>query len=52
MNTHPHTHIYIYAGHDGGLIVFKLERERPAYATHKGRMYYVKVCVVFVCVMG
>ena len=25
-----------------GMIVFKLERERPAYATHGGTLYYIK----------
>lgn len=25
------------------MIVFKLERERPAYATHGTTLYYVKV---------
>ena len=30
-------------GHDGGLMVFKLERERPAYAVHQDALYYVKV---------
>lgn len=30
------------AGHDSGMIVFKLERERPAYAMHNGRLLYVK----------
>ncbi len=25
-----------------GMIVFKLERERPAYATHGSMLYYVK----------
>ncbi|RMZ57579.1 hypothetical protein APUTEX25_001779, partial [Auxenochlorella protothecoides] len=30
------------AGHDSGMIVFKLERERPAYALHAGTLYYVK----------
>ncbi|KAG8146581.1 putative Coatomer subunit alpha protein, partial [Naja naja] len=29
-------------GHDGGMIVFKLERERPAYAVHGNMLYYVK----------
>jgi len=29
-------------GHDSGLIVFKLERERPAYATYKDTLFYVK----------
>lgn len=30
------------AGHDSGMIVFKLERERPAFAMHNGRLLYVK----------
>lgn len=30
------------AGHDGGMIIFKLERERPAYAVHNNLLYYVK----------
>ena len=30
------------AGHDSGLIVFKLQRERPAYAAHEGKLYYIK----------
>jgi coatomer subunit alpha len=25
-----------------GMIVFKLERERPAYAAHGGMLYYIK----------
>ncbi len=29
-------------GHDKGLIVFKLERERPAYALHGDMLYYVR----------
>lgn len=29
-------------GHDSGMIVFKLERERPAYAVHGNMLYYVK----------
>lgn len=29
-------------GHDTGLIVFKLERERPAHAVHQNMLYYVK----------
>uniref|UniRef100_A0A8C8UAB5 Coatomer subunit alpha n=1 Tax=Peromyscus maniculatus bairdii TaxID=230844 RepID=A0A8C8UAB5_PERMB len=28
--------------HDGGMIVFKLERERPAYAVHGNMLHYVK----------
>lgn len=31
------------SGHDGGMIVFKLERERPPYAVHGNTLYYVKV---------
>lgn len=30
-------------GHDGGMIVFKLDRERPAYTMHQNTLYYVKV---------
>jgi coatomer protein complex subunit alpha (xenin) len=29
-------------GHDHGLIVFKLERERPPLALHQNLLYYVK----------
>ena len=29
-------------GHDSGLIVFKLERERPAFAVHGDQVYYVR----------
>lgn len=30
------------SGHDGGMLVFKLERERPAYAVHGSTLHYVK----------
>jgi len=30
------------AGHDSGMIVFKLERERPAFATYGKHLFYVK----------
>ena len=30
-------------GHDNGMLVFKLERERPAYAVYQNTLYYVKV---------
>ncbi|KAK6970166.1 coatomer subunit alpha [Biomphalaria glabrata] len=30
------------AGHDGGMIIFKLERERPPFAVHNNILYYVK----------
>lgn len=32
----------IRTGHDSGLIVFKLERERPAFAVHGDSVYYVR----------
>lgn len=38
---HPEVNL-LAAGHDSGMIVFKLERERPAYATHGATLYYVK----------
>lgn len=38
---HPKLNLFA-AGHDSGLVVFKLERERPAYATHGNFLYYVK----------
>jgi hypothetical protein len=30
------------AGHDSGMIVFKLERERPAYDSTPTSLFYVK----------
>lgn len=33
---------FVPSGHDSGMIVFKLERERPAYAVHGNMLYYVK----------
>jgi coatomer subunit alpha len=38
---HPEVNL-LAAGHDSGMIVFKLERERPAYATHGTSLYYIK----------
>ncbi|TDH67571.1 hypothetical protein CCR75_000065 [Bremia lactucae] len=38
---HP-TQNLLAAGHDSGMIVFKLERERPAMDIHDSRAYYVK----------
>ena len=32
----------LFPGHDSGMIVFKLERERPAYATQGNILFYVK----------
>ena len=36
LAAHP-TRNLLAAGHDGGMIVFKLERERPAFSSRKGR---------------
>jgi len=41
LAAHPEANL-LAAGHDSGMIVFKLERERPAYAVHEGRLFYVK----------
>eukprot|EP00271_Cylindrocystis_brebissonii_P015583 TRINITY_DN38517_c0_g1_i1.p1 TRINITY_DN38517_c0_g1~~TRINITY_DN38517_c0_g1_i1.p1 ORF type:complete len:1219 (-),score=248.13 TRINITY_DN38517_c0_g1_i1:158-3814(-) len=41
MAAHPEMNL-LAAGHDSGMIVFKLERERPAYAVHGGVLFYVK----------
>ncbi|KAK9723294.1 hypothetical protein K7432_002041 [Basidiobolus ranarum] len=44
---HPELNLFA-AGHDSGLIVFKLERERPAYSTHQNSLFYAKesnICV-------
>ena len=41
MAAHPNLNLFA-AGHDSGMIVFKLERERPAYAVHANTLYYVK----------
>ncbi|KAJ2276488.1 hypothetical protein IW137_000194 [Coemansia sp. RSA 1287] len=41
MNAHPELNLFA-AGHDNGLIVFKLERERPASAIHQNSLLYVK----------
>ena len=31
-----------FSGHDSGMLIFKLERERPAFAVHQNILYYVK----------
>ncbi|XP_041377788.1 coatomer subunit alpha-like [Gigantopelta aegis] len=41
MGAHPTLNLFA-AGHDSGMIIFKLERERPAYAVHQNILYYVK----------
>ena len=41
MAAHPEQNL-LAAGHDSGMIVFKLERERPAYGGSNGSLFYVK----------
>lgn len=41
LTAHPHLNLFA-AGHDSGLIVFKLERERPPFALHDHSLYYVR----------
>ncbi|KAF8512519.1 coatomer subunit alpha-2 [Hysterangium stoloniferum] len=38
---HPELNLFA-AGHDNGLIVFKLERERPAFTLHLDNLYYIR----------
>ncbi|XP_055345500.1 coatomer subunit alpha-like isoform X2 [Paramacrobiotus metropolitanus] len=38
---HPSLNLYA-AGHDNGTVVFKLERERPAFSVSNNLLYYVK----------
>lgn len=37
---HPEINLFA-AGHDNGVMVFKLERERPASATHQNVIFYI-----------
>lgn len=41
LAAHPSLNLFA-AGHDSGMIIFKLERERPAFAVHQNILYYVK----------
>ncbi|GAB6033480.1 hypothetical protein CHUAL_013365 [Chamberlinius hualienensis] len=41
LTAHPTLNLFA-AGHDSGMIIFKLERERPAFAVHNNLLYYVK----------
>ncbi|TIA89441.1 hypothetical protein E3P99_02081 [Wallemia hederae] len=45
LTAHPELNLFA-AGHDNGLIVFKLERERPAFSLHQNMLYYVRDKVV------
>ena len=37
---HPEINLFA-AGHDAGVMVFKLERERPAYAVYQNQLFYI-----------
>jgi coatomer subunit alpha len=41
LTIHPTLNLFA-AGHDNGMVVFKLERERPVYAVVGNLVYYVK----------
>ncbi|PKA59576.1 Coatomer subunit alpha-3 [Apostasia shenzhenica] len=41
LSAHPEMNL-LAAGHDSGMIVFKLERERPAFSVSGDFLYYVK----------
>ncbi|KAG9045365.1 hypothetical protein FS837_006434 [Tulasnella sp. UAMH 9824] len=41
LTAHPELNLFA-AGHDNGLIVFKLERERPAFALQNDILYYIR----------
>lgn len=45
LTAHPHLNLFA-AGHDNGLIVFKLERERPAFALSANNLFYVRDKVI------
>ncbi|KNC53867.1 coatomer protein complex [Thecamonas trahens ATCC 50062] len=41
LAAHPVFNLFA-AGHDSGMIVFKLERERPGYTVYKDTLFYIK----------
>uniref|UniRef100_A0A646QF04 Coatomer subunit alpha n=1 Tax=Hemiscolopendra marginata TaxID=943146 RepID=A0A646QF04_9MYRI len=41
LTGHPSLNIFA-AGHDSGMVIFKLERERPAFAVHNNYLFYIK----------
>ncbi|TPX35194.1 hypothetical protein SeMB42_g07204 [Synchytrium endobioticum] len=45
MAAHPELNLFA-AGHDSGLMVFKLERERPAHAVHQNLLFYLKDSII------
>jgi coatomer protein complex subunit alpha (xenin) len=45
LTAHPELNLFA-AGHDNGLIVFKLERERPAFSLSGNSLFYIKDKVI------
>lgn len=45
LTAHPELNLFA-AGHDNGLIVFKLERERPAFSLSGNQLFYIKDKVI------
>ncbi|KAH9823265.1 coatomer WD associated region-domain-containing protein [Melampsora americana] len=41
LTAHPELNLFA-AGHDTGLIVFKLDRERPAFSLHGNTLFYIR----------
>ncbi|XP_041985120.1 coatomer subunit alpha isoform X2 [Aricia agestis] len=41
LSAHPTLNLFA-AGHDAGMVLFKLQRERPAYAVHNNTLFYIK----------
>ncbi|XP_022827317.1 coatomer subunit alpha isoform X2 [Spodoptera litura] len=41
LAAHPTLNLFA-AGHDAGMVLFKLQRERPAYAVHNNMLFYIK----------
>lgn len=41
LTYHPSLNLFA-AGHDSGMVIFKLERERPAHTLHGNVLYFVK----------
>ncbi|XP_045540033.1 coatomer subunit alpha isoform X2 [Papilio machaon] len=41
LAAHPSLNLFA-AGHDAGMILFKLQRERPAYAVYNNILFYIK----------
>lgn len=47
LTTHPELNLFA-AGHDNGLIVFKLERERPAFQVSGNQLFHVDKKIIHV----